>query len=84
MSPTSTDPRLGEWRFILFFASLVVGTLGLETGFLQLLSFRTNCRGRGLHPSPSSTAPSGWCGSVYMGLTQRLEGNSCSPINREN
>lgn len=85
MSPRSTDPLLGEQGFILFFTSQVMGTLGLETGSLQLLSggFRVNCGGRGLHPFPSTT-PSGCCGSVYMGLTQGLEGNSRSPINREN
>lgn len=80
MSPMSTRPLLWGVRFILFFMYLAVGTLGLETGFLQLLSgrFGAHCRGRGLHPSPSSTAPSSWCVSVYLGLAQGLEGNSCS------
>lgn len=27
----------------------------------------------------SSTAPSHWCGSAYVGLTEGLVGNSCSP-----
>lgn len=80
MSPTNTARLLGRWRFISFFMSLVMGNLGLNTDFLQVLSggSQANCRGRGLHPYPSSAAL-----SAIHGADSRTGGQFMQPINRE-
>ena len=48
MPPMSTGPPLEGQRFILFLTSLIVGAMGLEASFLQLLrrEFRANCKGK--------------------------------------